>query len=109
MSEDEKILSLCPGPEMDKRLAEEFMGGMLKNYSKDMGDAWKIVEKLEEQDWRVDIINSKKKKVVLGMKMVEGAPCTLNVRFGCPVEFDSIPEGICKVALLTILVEKTGW
>jgi len=43
------------------------------------------------------------------MKIVQGAPHTLNVKYGCPIEFESIPEGICKIALLTLLVEKTGW
>jgi len=109
MNEEVKILSMCPGSELDRRVADMLMDGTLENYSTDMGDAWKVVEKLEDLDWRIDIINSRKKKAVLGMKMVDGAPHTLNVLFDCPLEFETIPEGICKVALFTLVAEKAGW
>jgi hypothetical protein len=109
MNEEQEIMSLQPGNELDNRVANELMEGLLKNYSSEIQEAWKVVEKLEQSDWRIDILNSKRRKSVFAMKMVNGSPHTLNAKFGYPMDFNSIPEGICKATLLTLFVEKTGW
>jgi len=109
MTEDEEIMSIETGKELDTRVANEFMEGVLMNYSKNISAAWRVVKKLEAMDWRVDIITSKERKSVCALKMVNGAPHTLHVKFGHPMDFNSIPEGICKVSLLTLIIERNGW
>jgi len=109
MTEDEEIMSIETGSELDIRVANEFMSGALKNYSKDISAAWQVVKKLEALDWRVDIITSNERKSVYALKMVNGAPHTLHFKFGHPMDFSSIPEGICKVSLLTLIIERNGW
>ncbi len=109
MTKDEEIMSIEVGSELDIRVANEFMNGVLKNYSKDISAAWQVVKKLEELDWRVDIMTSKERKSVCALKMVNGAPHTLHVKFGHHMDFSSVPEGICKVSLLTLVIDRNGW
>ncbi len=56
MTEDEEIMSIETGNELDIRVANEFMRGVLKNYSKYISAAWQVVKKLDEER----TVNSKK-------------------------------------------------
>ena len=50
MTEDKEIMSIEAGSELNIRVANEFMGGVLKNYPEDISAAWQVVKKLEELD-----------------------------------------------------------
>ncbi len=77
------------------------MDGKTANYSREISDAWRVVEKLTEMGWRIDIMSSKQKEEVDGVKMVQGQPISLNYLAG-HVESDSLPKAICKAALLIV-------
>lgn len=70
--------------------------------AKNLSDAWKIVEKLEEKGWRFDIISAKVLKQVDGLRIENGNPVTIFAQYGFSPHFESITEGICKTALIAL-------
>lgn len=104
----EKILNMHAGEEMDKLVSEKMMNGVEKSYSSNISDAWLIVEKLVSMRWRVDILYSLKEIKVNALKMVGNNPYSLFAKFG-EIYADTVPEGICKLGLLAMIIEKEGW
>jgi len=72
---------------------------------RDMKDAWKLVEWLEENGWVVYIITSRDRKQVDAWHPNYG---TLFAQFGKTPNFGSIMEGILTIALLAKDLEKKG-
>lgn len=99
--DNEEIFAMEAGKELDDKVTREVMGGEAANYSEDISSAWKVVEKLKQMDWRVDIMSSKQKEEVDGIKIVHGKPISLNYLAG-HVTGDSLPEAICKAGLLIV-------
>lgn len=99
--EDKKIFAMEAGKALDDKVASKVMGGKTANYSKDIATAWKVVEKLKKMGWRIDIMSSKKREEVGGIKMIHGTPVSLSYLAG-NVESDNLPEAICKAALLIV-------
>lgn len=97
--DDEEILAMEPGEEMNKMVAEKLMDGVSGDYSQDVSSSWKVVKRLCEMGWRMDIMSSKKEENVGGIKMVNGTPVSLNF-LAERVKCDSLPEAVCKAALL---------
>ncbi len=67
---------------------------------KDLSKAWNIVKKLFEKGWRIDIRAESKSIEVDGITMKNGSPNTVFARFGRIPDFESLTEGICKLALI---------
>lgn len=72
---------------------------------KDMADAWRLVEWLEERGWVVYIITAKGRKQVDAWHPNYG---TLFAQFGESPNFESILEGILTVSLLAKEIEEKG-
>lgn len=64
-----------------------------------LAQAWKIVEVLIVKGWRMNIIADDKVKQVDAILM-DGGPETIFAQYGKVPVFDSITEGISKVALI---------
>ncbi|MFA4647224.1 hypothetical protein P8X24_08250 [Pyrococcus kukulkanii] len=86
--------------ELIKEVREKF-GIEVRN----MEDAWRLVEWLEERGWVVYIITAKDRKQVDAWHSSYG---TLFAQFGEIPNFPSILEGILKVALLAKKLEEEG-
>jgi hypothetical protein len=71
-----------------------------------LGDAWRIVEKLDHMGWAVDIRNMKGRKIVDAFGFQDGGPITVFARYGEDPDFGSVSEGICKTAL--VILEETN-
>ncbi|MEO2152101.1 MAG: hypothetical protein ABGW50_05540 [Thermococcus sp.] len=87
---------------------EELIGKVREEFGlevKDMADAWKLVEWLEEREWVVYIITAKNRKQVDAWHPRYG---TLFAQFGEVSNFGSILEGILTVALLAKELEEKG-
>lgn len=98
---NEEIFAMKAGKDLEDKIAKEVMDGKTANYSKKISDAWSVVEKLKKMGWRIDILSSKQKEKVGGVKMVQGQPVSLGYLAG-NVESDKLPEAICKAALLIV-------
>jgi len=68
--DNEKIFAMKAGKELDNEVTTEIMEGVFKNYSKDISSAWKVMKKIEEKGWRIDILSSTNKETVGGVKEV---------------------------------------
>ncbi len=99
--DDEEILSINPGDKLDHLVAKMVMDDMERNYSKDLLSAWSVVKKIEEENWRIDIMSSKDTENVGGVKIVNGRPISLSF-LSRNVECDNIEEALCKAALLIV-------
>lgn len=100
--DDEEIFAMKAGEELDKKIASELMDGMPDRYSEDLYSAWKVMKKLEEMGWRMDIMSSINGENVGGVLMSHGNPISFNYLVGRNVESDSLPEAICRAALLIV-------
>ncbi|AMQ19460.1 hypothetical protein [Thermococcus peptonophilus] len=89
--------------ELFEKIREEF--GIEIKGKKDMTNAWKLVEMLEEKGWVVYIITAKGRKQVDAWHPNFGS---LFAQFGENPDFGSVLEGICNVALLVRELEKHG-
>lgn len=98
---DEDILAMRPGEELDGKITEKVMKDISENYSQDVSSAWKVVERLTEMGWRIDIMSSAEEENVGGIKMVNGTPVSLNY-LSENVQSDNLPEAVCKAALLIV-------
>ncbi len=71
-----------------------------------LSQVWAIIEKLNEKGWRIDIRAEKNSKKVDGIIIENGSPRTVFAKFrGRVPRFQSVTEGICRLALI-IMVEK---
>ena len=104
----DEIKAMEPGDELDKLVADEFMDGILRKYSTEISDAWTIVEKLVSMDWRVDILYSRDEIKLNGIKLVGGKPYSVYAKYGS-LYASTVPEGICKLALLVKIIEEEVW
>lgn len=68
--------------------------------SDDLNEAWLIVQKLLEEGWRIDIQAYEEYKKVDGIYFDEGRPTTVFARYGSTPKFDSVVEGILRLALI---------
>ncbi|GAU09735.1 hypothetical protein DPF_2467 [Desulfoplanes formicivorans] len=73
-----------------------------------LGEAWKIVEKLDHMGWAVDIRNMKGRKTVDALGFQDGGPVTVFARYGEDPDFSSVCEGICKTGLIILEETKTS-
>lgn len=96
---DEEIFDMRPGEKLDSLITEKIMEGEEASYSQNVSAAWKVVEKLNDIGWRIDIKSTKEKKVVTGVKMVNNQPVSLNY-LSKNVKTNNLSESICKAALL---------
>jgi hypothetical protein len=71
-----------------------------------LGEAWRIVEKLDHMGWAVDIRNMKGRKTVDAFGFQDGGPITVFARYGEDPDFISVCEGICKTGL--VILEETN-
>ncbi|AEO14044.1 hypothetical protein [Thermococcus sp. AM4] len=88
---------------------DELIGKVREKFGfevKDMADAWRLVEWLEEREWVVYIITAKNRKQVDAWHPRYG---TLFAQFGEVPNFGSIFEGILTVALLAKELEEKGF
>lgn len=97
--DNEEIFAMEAGEELDHKVTKDVMNDVSENYSEDISSAWKVVKKLEEMGWRIDILSSKEKETVGGVKMVDDKPVSLHYLAG-NVKSENLPEAICKAALL---------
>ena len=104
----EEILGMHAGEELDQLVSEKVMDNVKKPYSQNISDAWLIAEKLASKGWRVDILYSLREIKVNAIKMVGNAPYSLFAKFGS-IYADTVPEGLCKLGLLAMIIEKEGW
>ena len=104
----ESILNMSAGKELDLLVTNEVMDGVYRRYSSDICDAWLIAEKLASLGWRVDILYSKDEVKVNAIKIEGGRPYSLYAKFGS-IYASSVPEGLCKLGLLAMIIEKEGW
>ena len=102
------ILNMSAGDELDKLVSEEVMDGVKRSYSESICDAWLIAEKLVSLGWRVDILYSLEEIKVNAIKMEEGRPYSLYAKYGS-IYADTVPEGLCKLGLLAMIIEREGW
>lgn len=88
---------------------EELLRLIDKNYkikiddlddSDGLTEAWLIVQKLLEEGWRIDIQAYEEYKKVDGIYFNEGRPTTVFARYGSTPKFDSVVEGILRLALI---------
>ncbi len=70
--------------------------------SNDMTSAWKLVEALKEREWVIYIITSKGRNQVDAWHQDFGS---LFAQFGKNLQFRSVLEGICNMALLVKGIE----
>lgn len=68
-------------------------------YSTDMGHAWRVVEKLEEEGWRLALTPSGEGVTVRFTRSDGCATEQVEVRGGFPERF-TVPETLCRCALL---------
>ncbi|WP_462324552.1 hypothetical protein [Desulfoplanes sp.] len=73
-----------------------------------LGDAWKIVEKLDQMGWAVDIRNMNGRKTVDAFGFRDGGPVTVFARYGEDPDFISVCEGICKTGLVILAESNTS-
>ena len=104
----EEILNMNSGKELDKLVSEKLMNGVKRLYSQNISDAWLIAERLVSMGWRVDILYSLKEIKMNAIKIVDSSPYSLYAKFGS-IYANSVPEGLCKLGLLAMLVEEEGW
>lgn len=104
----EEILQMESGDELDKLVAIEVMEGREGKYSSSILDAWLIADKLVSIGWRVDILYSRDIVKVNALKMVGGNPYSLYAKYGDIYAY-SVPEALCKLGLLAMIVEREGW
>lgn len=67
--------------------------------TKHLAQAWNIVEDLIAKGWRMNIIADDRVKQVDAI-LLEGGPETIFAQYGKVPVFDSITEGISKIALI---------
>jgi len=67
--------------------------------------AWLVVEKLMLKGWRIDIETKINYKKVDGILMTNGRPETVFAQYGRLPKFNSVVEGICKLALIILAEE----
>ena len=72
-----------------------------------LGQAWKIVEKLDHMGWAVDIRHMKGRNTVDAFGFLNGGPVTVFARYGEDPDFSSVCEGICKTGLIILEETKT--
>ncbi len=79
----------------DRALAEKVPG-----YSTDIAEAWKVVETINSRGWQFCIRLNRDGRVI-----AESGPenCNSSNFFNDHQYFETVPEAICKVALLGIL------
>lgn len=65
-----------------------------------LNEAWLIVQKLLEAGWRIDIQAYEDFKKVDGIYFNKGRPMTIFARYGSTPKFDSVVEGILRLALI---------
>lgn len=104
----QEILDMHAGEKLDELVAEKLMNRVTRPYSRDLSDAWLIAEKLASEGWRVDILYSKREIKLNAIKMVGNSPYSLFAKFGS-IYADTVPEGLCKLGLLAVIVEEEGW
>jgi len=104
----EYILNISSGKELDELVAKYVMDGVKRNYSSSISDAWLIADKLVSLGWRVDVLYSLKEVKVNAIKMVGSKPYSLYAKFGS-IYASSVPEGLCKLGLLAMIIETRGW
>ena len=71
-----------------------------------LGEAWRIVEKLDHMGWAGDIRNMKGRTTVDAFGFKDGGPVTVFARYGEDPDFVSVCEGICKTGL--VILEETN-
>ena len=81
----------------DRALAEKVPG-----YSTDIADAWKVVETINSRGWQFCIRLNQDGRVI-----AESGPenCNSSSLFNDDQYFETVPEAICKAALLGMLEE----
>jgi hypothetical protein len=92
LMEDEKLLDL-----VRDKFNVTLEGLEDKKY---LSVVWKIVEKLEEDGWTIDVRVGEGSRRVDGYKFKGGGPGTIFAQYGHWPEFRSVAEGICKTALI---------
>jgi len=70
-----------------------------------LSQVWLIVTSLLKEGWRIDIQAYEKKIKVDGILLNQGRPVTVFAQYGTLPEFDTVVEGICRLAL--IIAEET--
>lgn len=70
--------------------------------TKHLSEAWKVVEKLEEKGWRIDVMAKKGSREVDGIILGEKGPETIFAQYLDMPNFGSVTEGICKTALIIL-------
>ncbi len=101
MLDDEEIFTMKTGEDLNEKVSEKVMDGVYEDYSGDISYAWKVVKRLTEMNWRIDIMSSADLEHVSGVKMVDGTPVSLNF-LADDVKCDNLPEAVCKAALLIV-------
>ena len=95
--EEKELLKL-----INKKFNIEIQGFEDKKY---LAQAWLVVEKLMLKGWRIDIETKINYKKVDGILMTNGRPETVFAQYGRLPKFNSVIEGICKLALIILAEE----
>lgn len=96
----EKILAMKPGRELDLLVCvmvfDNKTFGSVKPYSTDISAAWQVMKRLREESWCIEVRIADICWIV--MELLRTPPVRVEVSAG--THFDSLPEAICKAALL---------
>ena len=99
----EEILAMRPGVELNLLVCEKVFDnktfGSVKPYSTDISAVWRVLRKLREEYWCIEIKIAD--TCLVTMELLRTPP--IKVEVGAGTSFDRLPEAICKAALLAKL------